>query len=52
MQIEAMRKEKSLLEKTLLLDTILGNRAEIHVLSQEIERGLISSAVRALDSET
>jgi hypothetical protein len=52
LQIKAVQEEKKYLQKSLLLDSILSDRAEIQILTDEIERSLITSAVRTLDAET
>lgn len=52
LQIQALVAEQKEMQRKLLLDHILTSRAEIQILQVEIERNLITSAVRTLDSET
>lgn len=52
LQIKAVQEEKKWLQKSLLLDSILSDRAEVQVLTEELERCLISSSVQVLDAET
>ena len=47
-----MLAEQDEMQRKLLLDQILTSRAEIQIFQVEIERFVISSAVKALDSET
>jgi hypothetical protein len=52
LKVKALEEEQRRMKRNVLLDSILTARAQIAVHSQEIERFVISAAVRTLDGES
>ena len=52
LRVKALQEEYRSMKRNVLMDSILTSRAEIIVHTSEIERDLISAAVRTLDNES